>query len=453
MATKPLFEGVPPDWELTTLGEVCARAGGGIQTGPFGSQLHASDYVPFGVPSIMPENLNEDRISTEGISYITPKDAERLRRYLVQAGDIVYSRRGDVTKRAQVCKQNDGWLCGTGCLRVRFGSGQVNPRFAFYYLGHPAVKQWISRHAIGATLPNLNTSILSAMPFVAPAPNEQTAIADVLGALDDKIELNRRMNETLEAMARAIFKSWFVDFDPVRAKAEGRQPFGMDAATAVLFPDSFQDSPLGKIPKGWKTCKLAEVFNIISGGTPKTSVAEYWDGDIAWFSVADTPRESDLFVIDTEKKITAEGLENSAARLLSFGTTIVTARGTVGKLALVGNQMAMNQSCYGIQARDGHGHYFVRFMLADLMSQLKQSSHGTVFDTITRDTFGVIDAVIPPAELTMVYDQVLTPNLDRILNSLRESRTLAAIREALLPKLISGEIRLKDAAKLAEAKV
>ena len=224
MESEGLVRALPAGWEYTTLGEACTRAGGDVQTGPFGSQLHAADYVPRGIPSIMPQNLGDNRVVREGIAQITVEDAERLSRYRVRTGDIVYSRRGDVERRALIRDAEDGWLCGTGCLRVRFGDEGVNPTFVSYYLGDPNVREWIVRHAHGATMPNLNTAILSALPFVLPPLPEQRAIAHILGTLDDKIELNRRMNETLEAMARALFKSWFVDFDPVRAKAEGRDP-------------------------------------------------------------------------------------------------------------------------------------------------------------------------------------------------------------------------------------
>jgi len=180
---------------------------------------------------------------------------------------LVYSRRGDVERRALIREGEEGWLCGTGCLRVRFGSGIIDPLYASFYLGHPDVRAWIVRHAIGATMPNLNTGILSALPFVLPPLDEQRAIASVLGALDDKIELNRRMNATLEAMARALFTSWFVDFDPVRAKSEGRTPYGMDAATASLFPATFTDSPLGPIPAGWRVAPLP---NVVAVNPPRT---------------------------------------------------------------------------------------------------------------------------------------------------------------------------------------
>ncbi len=148
--SESLIGSVPTSWEQTTLGEACRRGGGNIQTGPFGSQLHASDYVPQGTPSIMPQNIGDNRVIEDGIARITADDARRLSRYLVRTGDIVYSRRGDVEKRALIREKEDGWLCGTGCLRIRFGKKGEDPTFASYYLGHPDVRAWIVRHAQGA---------------------------------------------------------------------------------------------------------------------------------------------------------------------------------------------------------------------------------------------------------------------------------------------------------------
>ncbi len=138
MAVEQVVGPIPSEWEYTTLGEACERGGGNIQTGPFGSQLHASDYVPLGIPSIMPQNIGDNRIVEDGIARIRPADAERLTRYLVRTGDIIYSRRGDVERRALVREREDGWLCGTGCLRVRFGMEGVNPGYAAFYWGTPA---------------------------------------------------------------------------------------------------------------------------------------------------------------------------------------------------------------------------------------------------------------------------------------------------------------------------
>src|SRR3990172_1956404 len=223
MAIESLFGNLPEKWETTTLGNICQRGGGFIQTGPFGSQLHAADYVVIGIPTIMPQNIGENKVVEDGISRITEKDAERLSKYRLRSGDIVYSRRGDITRRALILDEQDGWLCGTGSLMVRLGERIVDPRFVSYYLADPSIREWIQRHAVGATMPNLNTSIMSAVPFVYPPLPEQRAIAGILGALDDKVEVNRRMNATLESMARAVFRQWFVDFPQANWETK---PFG-----------------------------------------------------------------------------------------------------------------------------------------------------------------------------------------------------------------------------------
>jgi type I restriction enzyme S subunit len=447
---EELIGPVPEGWEYKTLGRVCKEGGGDIQTGPFGSQLHASDYVQAGIPSIMPQNIGDNRIVEDGIARITPLDASRLSRYLVRKGDIVYSRRGDVERRALVREHEDGWLCGTGCLRVRLGDRGPDPRYASYYLGHPSVREWIVRHAHGATMPNLNTSILGACPFVVPPPAEQHAIAHILGTLDDKIELNRKQNETLEAMARALFKAWFVDFEPVRAKIEGRWQRGqslpgLPAYLYDLFPDRLVESELGEIPEGWEVQPLSELLTIIGGGTPKTSVKEYWDGDIPWFSVVDTPPASDVFVVSTEKTITSQGLAGSSARLIPKGTTIISARGTVGNLAIAGREMTFNQSCYGLRGNGYAGDYFVYLTAKKMVDQLKSMAHGSVFSTITRQTFEAIKRPVPPLPVLEAFEGLVTVWFEAILSNVEASRTLAQLRDTLLPKLISGELRVKDA--------
>jgi type I restriction enzyme S subunit len=242
-------------------------------------------------------------------------------------------------------------------------------------------------------------------------------------------------------MARALFQSWFVDFDPVRAKLDGRKPVGMDEATAALFPDGFEESLLGHIPKGWEVCSLAKKIELLSGGTPKTSEPSYWEGEIPWYSVKDAPSETDVWVIQTEKCVTKLGITNSAAQILPKGTTIISARGTVGKLALVGTPMAMNQSCYGVRGAKGYGDFFTYFALRQSTTSLQQRTHGTVFDTITRQTFETLDCIFPTKNLTQIFDRAVSPLLAQIHANLHQSRTLATLRDTLLPKLLSGELR------------
>jgi type I restriction enzyme S subunit len=309
----------------------------------------------------------------------------------------------------------------------------------------PETKDWLVRHAVGATMPNLNTGILSDVPLNLPPIAVQRGIAAMLDALDDRLTLLRETNATLEAIAQALFKSWFVDFDPVHAKSQGLAPAGMDEATAALFPDGFEDSALGLVPKGWLPCTFRESVAMIGGGTPKTSVAEYWDGDIPWYSVVDAPSPTDVFVVDTEKHISEAGLQGSSTKLLPTGTTIISARGTVGKLALTGRAMAMNQSCYGLRGKAGD-EYFTYFSTARLVEQLKQRAHGSVFDTITQATFDGVNLSYPAKGAIGAYDALISPLMQRIRGNLIQAQTLATLRDTLLPRLISGQLRLPDAA-------
>ncbi len=324
------------------------------------------------------------------------------------------------------------------------GNGHTDTRFLMYALAATDISGYLT----GSTMPKLTQANMNRIRVLTPPLPEQRAIAHILGTLDDKIELNRRMNATLESMARALFKSWFVDFDPVRAKAEGRDP-GLPKHIAELFPDRFVDSELGEIPEGWSVRPFADTVKIAGGGTPKTSVSDYWDGNIPWFSVVDAPRDTGVWAVDTEKKITQAGLENSATRVLPEGTTIISARGTVGKIALTGVPMAMNQSCYGLRGKEGRRGFLTYFATRELVASLRQHAHGSVFDTITRDTLARIPVAVPLVEVVEAFEARVCPSMERIRAALFQSRTLAAIRDALLPKLVSGEIRVKDAERFA----
>ena len=191
---------MPEGWKLTTLGDVTAKHGGLIQTGPFGSQLHASDYVEAGIPTIMPKDISDRRVHTEKIAYIDEADAARLGRHRVAPGDIVYSRRGDVERHALIGKREQGWLCGTGCMLVRPGARWPSPLFMSLHLDRPDIKEWITQHAIGATMPNLNTSVLGQVPILAPSHTILKAFEVLAGPLDEKSADNDRQSRTLAAL-------------------------------------------------------------------------------------------------------------------------------------------------------------------------------------------------------------------------------------------------------------
>lgn len=192
-------------WRKTTLGEVCDEVEGIIQTGPFGSQLHESDYSPEGIPVVMPKDIIEGRIATDSIARVSPKHVERLSRHKLRSGDIVYGRRGDIGRQALIRPEQEGWMCGTGCLRLSFGESLLNPLFLHYYLRQEDVVSWITNQAVGATMPNLNTGILRTVPVRFPPLPEQQRIAGILSTYDELIENSQRRIKILESMARALY--------------------------------------------------------------------------------------------------------------------------------------------------------------------------------------------------------------------------------------------------------
>ena len=330
-------------------------------------------------------------------------------------------------------------------------SAPLVKRFLYYTFCSQPYRNEVLASATGTTVKHTSPSRIAAFSLPLPPVEEQAAIAHILGTLDDKIELNRRMNETLEAITRAIFKSWFVDFDPVRTKAEERQPVGVDAETVQLFPDRLVESEFGLVPAGWRIGSPLEAASLISGGTPRTSEVAYWGGGIRWASAKDISQCTDAFLLETERTITEEGLANSATTIVPRFSSVVVARGaTTGRLTMLGEDMGMNQTCYALRSKHD-AHLYLFHLLRHTIASLVHAAHGSVFDTITTTTFVVSRVLLPPAEVCEQFEALAAPIYEKVLQNLRESRILAAIRDALLPKLLSGEIRVQDAAKLVGA--
>jgi len=341
----------------------------------------------------------------------------------------------------------------------------IDKGFLFYLLCSPNYRHEIVASATGTTVKHTSPARIKAYRTSLPPLPEQRAIAHILGTLDDKIELNRRMNETLEAMARALFKSWFVDFDsvidnartagnpipdPLAEKAARRQALGnrrkpLPKPLRRLFPDRFVESELGWIPKGWEVVSFDEMTKIIIGGTPRTTIEKYWHGTIPWASAKDISSSEGLFILHTERTITQDGLQNSNAKLLPAGATVITARGTVGKIRMLGLDMAINQTNYGLLSKPPVGRYFLFFVTSFAINQLLQRAYGTVFSTITTRTLKGIDVVRPPDDALVFFEKLVSPEIEKILVYGKEAQTLTSLRNALLPRLISGKIRVKDA--------
>ncbi len=326
---------------------------------------------------------------------------------------------------------------------------QADSLYLYYLFSSRAFQNKITSQAIGSSVPGFNLGQLRSTSILLPPLPIQRQIAAILSAFDDKIELNRQMNRTLEAMARALFQSWFVDFDPVRAKMRGEQPEGMDAETAALFPDELAVVEGREVPKGWMWVAFDSLVQILGGGTPKTSNADFWGGTIPWYSVVDVPNDGDVWVLDTSKHITEAGLANSPTKLLPVGTTIISARGTVGKLALTAVPMTMNQSCYGLFPCDKASTYFTYLSTLHAIHELKGKVHGAVFDTITKETLSTVTSISPAPRIVAAFEQTSGDLMSQILGNLRESAYLSTLRDALLPRLLSGEVDVSEWAEMS----
>jgi type I restriction enzyme S subunit len=315
------------------------------------------------------------------------------------------------------------WVCG--------------PNIEAHYLKFVllAENEALWRFASGTTHQTIYYPEAKAFHVCLPPLAEQKAIAAVLGALDDKIELNRRMNATLEAMARALFQSWFVDFDPVRAKLDGRKPAGLDADTTKLFPEHLEDSPLGHIPKGWKAGKIVEGFNLTMGQSPPGDTYNEVGNGLPFYQ----GRTDFGFRFPTRRIYCSE-----PTRYAKSGDTLVSVRAPVGDINMANEECCIGRGVAAVHHKSG-ATSFTYHSMANLYPYFARfEAEGTVFGSINKDNFEKLPFVIPPPEIVAAFERQAAPLDGQIRTLENQSRTLATLRDTLLPKLLSGEIAVKN---------
>ncbi len=358
---------------------------------------------------------------------------------MVKGPGVVTGRYGTLGQVFYV--KEDFWPLNT-TLYVRDFKGN-DPRFLSYFLRGLDFLAYSDKAAV----PGLNRNHLHQAKVCIPLDvREQRAIAHILGTLDDKIELSRRMNETLEEMARAIFKSWFVDFDPVRAKMEGRQPVGMDDEVAALFPDSFENSALGEIPRGWSVEFIGEAVKVMGGGTPSTKEPSFWeDGTHCWATPKDLSKLQSPVLLDTERKVTDAGLAKISSGLLPVGTVLLSSRAPIGYLAVARVPVAVNQGFIAMLCNGSLTTHYMLHWTRINVEQIKGRAGGSTFPEISKKNFRTMLVLAPPRELLSAFEAQVVSLYGKMSANLRHSSTLTAVRDALLPKLLSGEVRVKEA--------
>jgi len=404
-------------WPVISLRELIEKGDAELQTGPFGTMLHAKAYTRNGVPVVAVRNIGDNRLLGDDIPHVDDVTALRLERYRLIEGDIVFGRKGAVDRRALVTSDENGWLQGSDCIRLRLNQRNINPRFISFILGSPYHRAWIIQHAHGATMPSLNQEILSRLPIPIPGFNEQQNIAAVLGAFDDKIELNRRMNETLEAMARALFKDWFVDFGPTRAKAEGRAPY-LAPDLWALFPDRIDDE--GK-PEGWISSHIGDEVAVVGGSTPSTTEPLFWaDGTHCWATPKDLSSLHSPVLLATDRRVTDSGLAKISSGLLPSGTVLLSSRAPIGYLAIAEVPTAINQGFIAMVCDRKLSNIFALYWCHEHMETILSKANGSTFQEISKSNFRPIPVVVPSPAILDIFEVLVRPLYHRMVASLRE---------------------------------
>ena len=430
-----------PNWKDAPIGDLAASSRNAIVAGPFGSNLVCRDYVSAGVPVIRGQNMGS-RWVTGAFVFVSPKKADSLAANIARPGDLVVTQRGTLGQVSLVPSSPfDRYLVSQSQMKVTFNRGVAEPLFFYYLLSSAEQQDYVRQNAIQTGVPHTNLSVFRSTPVPVPPLDEQRAVAHILGTLDDKIELNRRMNATLEAMARALFRSWFVDFDPVRAKMEGRDT-GLPKEIADLFPDRLVESELGVLPDGWRVGHVEDGFEIIMGQSPPGHTYNDTGDGLPFFQ----GRSDFGFRYPTNRKYCT-----APNRIAQSWDTIVSVRAPVGDINMAWERCCIGRGVAALRPSSG-AVSFAYYTAQALQTYMREYEHtGTVFGAINRKQLARLPLQQPAADIVGAFEHLVHPWDQTIRLRTAEVDTVTVLRDALLPKLVSGEIRVRDVEQLTGA--
>lgn len=426
------------NWETNPLGELVKSGGGKIHTGPFGSQLHASDYVSSGIPCIMPANMKNNRVDLSGIAYISEQDAERLSKYIVLTGDIVYSRRGDVTLKALIREDEDGYFCGTGCLLLRPGN-EIDSEFLAYYLSMPALKEWIIKQAVGATMPNLNTGILERIPFKGPNKTEQREVASVIVSIDSKIELNNKINAELEAMVKLIYDYWFVQFD---FPAANGKPYKSSGGKMV-----YNEALKREIPYGWVVDSLLDSCDVVDCLHSKKPDSCFEDESCYLLQLENILNNGQLDV-SSKYYVSKSDYADWTSRIeIREHDVVMTNAGRIAAFAQVpkGVVCGIGRNITAIRPNSINPNYFFLSIAGiDIQRQILSSlDQGAFFKSFNVKGIKRLKLLRAINGLEESFDEVVSPMVKKRHQLIEENTALTRLRDWLLPMLMNGQVTVR----------
>lgn len=421
---------IPEDWRVQPFREILVD---NIRHGIYKSK----EYFGRGVRLLkMGVQYSSDRIGPQEMELVELDDAE-INRFKINEGELVFSRTSMMTDGAGKCSiviKHSGIIVFDGnLLCANLNKLIAHPLFFYYYFNSAIAKQKISEITSGTQSRNISGSNLMKLPITMPIIEEQRAIADVLSCLDSKVELNREMNKTLEEMAQALFKRWFVDFE---FPNENGEPYKSSGGKMIKTEQ-------GEIPKGWRLSCLGNIVEVKGGGTPSTTNSSYWEnGTISWATPKDLSQLTFPVLLKTNRKITELGLTVISSGLLPSGTLLLSSRAPVGYLAISDIPVAINQGFIAIMCDKEISNLFMLYWCKYNLEKIKGMSNGTTFQEVNKANFRNISIILPPINLIKLFTDKTKLLYAQIVNNEKQTEELTQIRNLLLPRLMSGKIRV-----------
>jgi len=413
-----------------------------------GANFSQEDYGA-GYPIINVKQLYGGRyVDLHGLESLGKDVLKRPAQLFLDEGDILFARSSVKRSGAGQCA-----LVPPGVRETIFSGFIIryrltdkvatNPMFLAYLLQSPIYREIFPRIATGTTISNLSQDALKQVQVSIPDKTAQDEVAEILGALDDRVALLRETNTTLEGIVQAFFKSWFVDFDPVRSKMAGRMPEGMDEVTGALFPDALEQSELGFVPRGWQVMPIGDAVEAVGGATPDTKNLEFWaPANHCWTSPKDLSGIDAPILLNTGRKLSDAGLAKIGSGLLPIGTLLLSSRAPIGYLALAQVPLAINQGYIAMLPGGLLPPLYLLFWCRQNMENIKGRANGSTFMEISKKAFRPIPALVPSEDVMNAFLNVASGLFERLVENERQAQNLATLRDTLLPRLISGQLQI-----------
>jgi type I restriction enzyme S subunit len=406
------------------------------------------DFTESGIPVISAIHIKRGKIIWEERErFVTQEMYEKWMKEPLRTNDVLLTSEAPLGEVALV-PSNDPLVLSQRLFAIRTKADLLDPKYLLYFLQSQLGQDELQGRASGSTVIGIRQAELLNITVPCPELHVQKAVGEFLSVLDAKITCNEETFETLVNLAQAIFKSWFIDFDPVKAKMVGEKPEGMDAETAALFPDSMVESELGLIPQGWKVGTIKEICTqVVNGSTPLRTNTEFWNShDVDWFKTGEL---ADNFLFDSKESISQLALRSTSVKELPKGSVLMAiyAAPTVGRLGILTKTSTFNQACTGMTAREDIGTSYLYLTLFHRRIWFNSLAIGAAQQNISKSIVEECPCILASQDIHSAFKTLINPIFAKQEALSAENISLVAIRDALLPRLMSGELQMNEEIK------